>query len=47
MEINWRRRLKPLTNPVFQMFFWETPLISYVWILFSHISYIFCGLDLF
>ena len=41
LEINWRRKLKLLTDPAFHIFFWKTPLISYVWILFSHIYSIF------
>ena len=46
LEIDWRRKLKPLIDPAFHIFFQKTPLISYVWILFSHIYSIFCGLDL-
>ena len=47
LEINWRRKIKQFIDPVLHIFFLKTLLISYVWILFSHISYIFCGLDLF
>ena len=47
LEINWRRKLKPLIDPAFHIFFKKAPLIIYVWILFSHIYSIFCGLDLF
>ena len=46
MEINWRRKRKPLTDPAFHIFFWKTPLINYVWIMFSHIYSIFCGFGL-
>ena len=47
LEVNWRKRLKPLTDAALHIFFQKTPLISYVWILFSHIYSIFCDLDLF
>ena len=47
LEINWRKKLKPLTDASLHIFFLKTPLISYVWILFSCIYSIFCGLDLF
>ena len=47
MEVNCRKKLKPLTDAALHIFFYKTPLISFVWILFSHIYYIFCILDLF
>ena len=47
LEVNWRKRLKPLTDATLHIFFQKTPLISYVWILFRHIYFTFCDLDLF
>ena len=47
LEINWRGKLKLLTDPALYLFFQKIPLISYVWILFSHIYSVFCGLELF
>ena len=40
-------KLKPLTDSVLHIYSEKTPLISYVWILFSHIYSFFCDLDLF
>ena len=47
LKVNWRKKLKPLTDAALHIFFQKTPPISYVWILFSHIYSIFCDLDLF
>ena len=41
------KKLKPLTDAVFHIYFKKAPLISYVWYLFSHICSIFLDVDLF
>ena len=47
LEVNWRKKLKPLTDAALYIFFQKAPLKNYVWILFSHIYSIFCDLELF
>ena len=47
LKVNWRKKLKPLTDAALLIFFQKAPPISYVWILFSHVYSIFCDLDLF
>ena len=41
LKINWRRKLNSLINLAFCIFFQKSPLVSYVWVLFSHIYSIF------
>ena len=47
LEVNWRKKLKSLTDAALHIFFQKAPPLSYVWILFSHIYSIFYDLNLF